>query len=281
MLNRRDFMLSSLAGLLVSPMARASIGREINFGLTPVILNNRQQFLQQWGSWMAQHLNHDVRFFQRTKYREIMDLLLTNQLDLAWVCGYPYVREKQRVQLLAVPVYLGKPTYHSLIITHRENQEINSFADLKNRVFAFSDPDSNSGYLYPSYRLQQIDTTPGRYFSRYFFTWSHQNTIEAVAVGLAQGGSVDSYVWDQVKILQPDLVAQTRIVETSPAFGFPPLVTRKNIDASLFQLLQSLFLDMHKNPRGAQVLQGLGLDGFKQSSTQLFDSIAAMMAKVS
>jgi phosphonate transport system substrate-binding protein len=280
MLNRRNFMLSGLLGLLVSRMAEAGIGRELNFGLTPVILNERQQFLQQWGDWMTQHLSHDVRFFQRTKYREIMDLLLSGQLDLAWVCGYPYVREKEKVQLLVVPVYLGKPNYHSLIITGSSNTEIKRFADLKNGVFAFSDPDSNSGYLYPSYRLQQINSTPGRYFSRSFFTWSHQNTIEAVAVGLAQGGSVDSYVWDQMKILQPDLVNQTRVIEQSPSFGFPPLVTRKNIDSRLFDLLQSLFLNMDKSLEGKKILQSLGLDGFKITSEHLFDSIEAMMDEV-
>jgi phosphonate transport system substrate-binding protein len=274
-------MLSSLLGLIVSRMAEAGIGRDLNFGLTPVILNDRQQFLQQWGSWMAQHLLHDIRFFQRTKYREIMDLLLSGRLDLAWVCGYPYVREKEKVQLLVVPVYLGKPNYHSLIITGSSNTEINSFADLKNGVFAFSDPDSNSGYLYPSYRLQQIKSTPGRYFSRSFFTWSHQNTIEAVAVGLAQGGAVDSYVWDQMKILQPDLVNQTRVIEQSPSFGFPPLVTRKNIDPTLFDLLQNLFLNMDKSSQGKQMLQSLGLDGFRITSPHLFDTIEEMMLEVS
>jgi phosphonate transport system substrate-binding protein len=281
MLSRRNFLLSSLLGLLVSRMTEAGIGRELNFGLTPVILNERQKLLQQWGDWMAQHLLHDIRFFQRTKYREIMALLLNGKLDLAWVCGYPYVREKEKVQLLVVPVYLGKPNYHSLIITGSSNAAIKSFADLKNEVFAFSDPDSNSGYLYPSYRLQQINTTPGRFFSRSFFTWSHQNTIEAVAVGLAQGGSVDSYVWDQMKILQPDLVSQTRVIEQSPAFGFPPLVTRKNIDPTLFGLLQNLFLNMDKSSEGKQILQSLGLDGFKITSPHLFDSIDAMMHEVS
>jgi len=277
MLNRRNFLLFSLAGLALPAAASVRHGRELHFGLTPVILDDRQKFLQQWGGWMGDYLGHDIRFSQRSKYREIMDLLLSRQLDLAWVCGFPYVQEKPRLKLLAIPVYAGKPNYHSLIITGADNQEIQSFADLRDQVFAFSDPDSNSGYLYPKFRLQQaFDSTPTQFFLRSFFTWSHQNTIEAVAAGLAQGGAVDSYVWDQVKRLHPQLVAQTRIIEQSPLFGFPPLVTNNDIGADLFQLLQTYFVDMKRSRHGRLILQSLGLDGFQAGEPSVFDSIQAM-----
>lgn len=226
---------------------------------------------------MGDKLSHDIHFFQRSKYREIMDLLLKRQLDLAWVCGYPYVSEKANVRLLAVPLYAGRPKYHSLIITGSDDSGIRQFGDLENHIFAFSDPDSNSGYLYPKYRIQQhFNSTPELFFSRRFFTWSHQNTIEAVATGLAQGGAVDSYVWDQVKRLHPDLVAQTRVIETSPAFGFPPLITHKSIDTDLFNHLQNYFVNMDQTSTGQQILQSLGLDGFEKGSPVLFDSIQAM-----
>ncbi len=277
MLNRRNFLLFSLAGLTLPAAAGVRHGRAIHFGLTPVILDDRQKFLQQWANWMGDYLAHDIRFSQRSKYREIMDLLLSRQLDLAWVCGYPYVQEKPRLRLLAIPVYAGKPNYHSLIITGADNHNIHSLADLRNHVFAFSDPDSNSGYLYPKYRLQQnFNTTPGRFFLRSFFTWSHQNTIEAVAAGLAQGGAVDSYVWDQVKRLHPERVAQTRVIEQSPLFGFPPLVTNTDIDAQLFRHLQAYFVQMNQSVNGRKILQSLGLDGFEKGDPSVFDSIQAM-----
>lgn len=277
MLTRRHFLLSSLASLLLTTEAAARSGRALNFGLTPVILNDRQKFLRQWGEWMSDKLSHDIHFSQRSKYREIMDLLLTRQLDLAWVCGYPYVSEKANVRLLAIPLYYGQPRYHSLIITGTDNTEIKQFSDLENRIFAFSDPDSNSGYLYPKYRIQQqFNSTIDSFFTRSFFTWSHQNTIEAVAAGLAQGGAVDSYVWDQVKRLQPDLVAQTRILETSPSFGFPPLITHKNIDPELFDRLQDYFIQMNQTRTGQQILKSLGLDGFEKGSPEFYDSIQAM-----
>ena len=276
MLNRRDFLLTTLASLFLNPV-QARTGRALNFGLTPVILDDRQKFLRQWGEWMGDKLSHDIHFSQRSKYREIMDLLLNRQLDLAWVCGYPYVTEKANVRLLAIPLYAGRPKYHSLIITGADDPEVKQFGDLENRVFAFSDPDSNSGYLYPKYRIQQhFNSTPEQFFARSFFTWSHQNTIEAVAAGLARGGAVDSYVWDQVKRLRPDLVAQTRVIETSPAFGFPPLVTHKNIDDDLFNNLQDYFVNMDQTRNGQQILQSLGLDGFQKGAPELFDSIQAM-----
>ena len=70
-------------------------------------------------------------------------------------------------------------------------------------VHAFSDPDSNSGFLVTRHRLTTMHGRPERFFSRYFFTYGHRNVIRAVAAGLAQSGSVDGYVWEVVREVEP------------------------------------------------------------------------------
>ena len=270
--------------LALTRWARASDGQPIRIGLTPVILDNRIGFLRNWARWLGRELQHPVEFTQRAKYQDIMDLLERGQLDAAWICGYPYVRNMDTLELLAVPVYRGKPLYRSYIIAHVHNKEIMKLSDMRGKVFAFSDPLSNSGYLYPVYRLHQLfpnEHQPQRkLFRRTFFTWGHRHVIEAVADGLADAGAVDGYIWDQLSRLHPRLTSQTRIIEKSPEFGFPPLVTTKRLSAERYNALALAFGRMHEDPQGRELLHALGLDRFAFRTPKLFAGIALMASIV-
>lgn len=274
-LNRRDFLLHSLIAAL-SPIGTVHAESALKIGLTPVILDDQLGFLRKWGRWLENQLLIPVQFVQRLKYRDITESLLGEQLDAAWVCGFPYVRHREFMQLLAVPLYKGKPSYHSYIITRRDLKTIDHLRQLQGRVFAYSDPDSNSGYLYPRYRFLKLGIEPRLFFRRHFFTWAHRNTIDAVANGLADAGAVDSYVWEQYRRQNPDLVNRTRIIERSPAFGFPPLVGAVGLPVQRREQLSRVLLDMHNDSDGKSLLDELGLDGFVKGDETQFASIAAM-----
>ena len=100
---------------------------------------------------------------QRGSYREITELLTRDELDFAWVCGYPYARNKAVMRLLAMPLYRGKPLYQSYLIVPASDRRTESFADLKGAIFAYSDPNSNSGYLVPQYEMLRAGSTPRLY----------------------------------------------------------------------------------------------------------------------
>jgi phosphonate transport system substrate-binding protein len=130
--------------------------------------------------------------------------------------------------------------------------------------------------LYPQYQLLQAGKNPTAFFSRSFFTWSHRKVIEAVGVGLAQGGSVDGYVWDMLNTVHPELTAATRIVSRSPELGYPPFVARNSISSDMFRKMQRVLLLMARDEKGGQLLRSLSLDGFVPGNDKLFDSIAIM-----
>ena len=64
-------------------------------------------------------------------------------------------------------------------------------------------------------------------FRKTFFTWAHQDTVRAVAVGLAQAGAVDGYIWETLDRIEPELTRETRVVAKSDWYGFPPIVARR------------------------------------------------------
>ncbi len=277
----RRRLLLALAALPACPATAANGDSAIvRIGLTPVFLDDQVSFLGKWRSWLEQKLGRSVVFVQRGNYREIVDLLRSGKIDFAWLCGYPYIRHRHEFRLVAVPLWRGQPLYQSYLIVPADDRRTKSIGELRGKVFAYSDPDSNSGYLYPQYVLNQQGEKPSTFFSRTFFTWAHRKVVEAVGVGLADGGAVDGYVWDTLAEVRPDLTAATRIIDRSPLLGYPPFVARGDIPTRELERFRQVLLGMAEDPQGGELLGRLRLDGFTAGQPSLFDGIARMAAKV-
>lgn len=261
--------------------ANASEPLPIRIGLTPVFLDDQTAFIQSWQHFIESKLHRPVQFIQGSSYSDIMLMLRNGKLDFAWLCGYPYVTNKKNFRLLAVPLYQGKPTYRSYLIVPATDKVTRAISDLKGKVFAFSDPNSNSGYLVAANEVHKLNAEPNTFFGKTFFTWSHRKVVEAVSIGLAQGGSVDGYIWDTLAIQHPELTSQTRIAAQSIEYGFPPFVAGKLVGKKDFDALQKVLTSMPDDEAGRTLLRLLNLDGFIVGAPHLFDDIAQMARSIS
>ncbi len=253
----------------------------IRIGVTPVILKDQSGFLDAWRDYLEEQTGHPVEFVRRGTYGEIVDLALRERIHFAWLCGFPYVREDGNLDLLAVPVYQGEPLYQSYIIVGEHNDAADGLAGLEGAVFAFSDPNSNSGWLYPETRLLEQGQTSDEFFSRTFFTYGHRNVVEAVAEGLADAGAVDGYVWETLRQRRPELTDRTRVVEKSPQFGFPPLVATGAADSEMRRSFRAALHAMNNGAEGKSLLEALNLDGFTEGDDAWFDGIRDLSRRIS
>ncbi len=238
--------------------------------------------------YISGKLGGPVRIVQRRTYQEINDLIQNNEIDFAFVSSGPYVEGNSRfgMRLLVVPEVDGKTTYNSYIIVPR-NSSYTNLLDLRGRRFAFSDPLSNSGKLYPAYRLFLINETPESFFGKdekgrynYFYTYSHDNSIIAVAEQLADGAAVDSLTYDYMKNTKPEIISKTRIIEVSPPFGNPPVVVPKDIDPFLEKRLKDIFLNMDKDEEGRKILSRVMIDRFVNINDNAYDTVRGMREKI-
>ncbi len=270
-----------LALAVAAGSAAAADKPALRFGLTAVVVKENLRFLDRFAQYLTAKLEAKVRFVRRRSYREVMDLLESGGLEFAWICGYPFVqkREPEILELLAVPVYRQEPLYHSFFIVNSDSP-YQSLDDLKGRVFAFSDPDSNSGFLYPQATLARRGETPGSFFRQTFFTFNHAETVEAVAEQVADGGAVDSYIWEYLQKFKPEVASRTRVIHRSPKFGFPPLVAHLGVDRQTVDRMSRTLVGMARDAEGRKLLSGLMLDGFGAFPSDLFDDIRDMAGEV-
>jgi len=234
----------------------------VNVGLAPVYLDNDRTTLAAFQSYLERRLGRTVRFVERASYDDLTRLLRSGRLDAAWICTNPYLQFRNEYTVLGVPVYHGQPLYRSYIIVADTEPQVRTLQDLRGKVFAFSDPDSNSGYLVVRRALAGLGERPQTFFRRSFFTNGHRQVVYAVAAGLAHGGAVESYVWDRLRSREPEVVHHTRIISRSRWFGFPPIVAPIDTDGSLRDAFSAALLEMEADPSGRKVLQRLALDRF-------------------
>lgn len=261
-------------------LAHAQTLERFQIGLTAVILADQAAFLSRWGDYLSARIGRPVSFVVRESYQSILDLLFAGQITAAWICGYPYVRHRAQLKLLAVPLYQKAPTYQSYLIRHRQSASaINSWPDLARRVLAYSDPLSNSGWLVPQAQLRSAGLS-AQDLRASFFAHSHRNVAEAVSTRLADAGCIDGYVWETMRLQQMAAVANTEVIWKSEAYGFPPLVIRAGDASAPSHRLGEVLRAMHADTQGRSLLQALNLDGFSMAAPALFDSIDALARTV-
>lgn len=270
-LSRRQ-VVAGAAGLILARAARAE--RPVYFGLTPVFLDSDIKLLAALTAYLTDRLGQPVTLVKRRTYQEITAMLLSEQLDAAWICGFPLVQHADELALVAVPVWQGQPLYRSYIIAGADDP-VASFADMRGYVHAFSDPDSNSGFLVTRHLLTTMQERPDSFFGRHFFTYGHRNVVRAVAAGLAQSGSVDGYVWEVVREIEPDLTERTRIVRKSELLGFPPVASNVRLrNTATVGKIAAALVTMNESEAGRALLATLRLDGFTPGGMELFAGIA-------
>jgi phosphonate transport system substrate-binding protein len=266
--------LAAAGASLIPRFAQCEGTQPFSIGTTPVFLDDDVAFLRDWQTYLQRQLGRPVVFVQRRSYREVSELLLAEKLDAAWICGFPYVRYRDRMRLLAVPTWEGEPLYRSYVIVPSSDQTTQSIGDLGGRIYAFSDPESNSGWLVPNSLLFRLGKDAATFFRKSFYTWGHRHVVDAVAVGLAQGGSVDGYVWETLKLHHPEVTGRTRVAYRSAQYGFPPFVTRSQLPARDFRQLQEVLVAMRSDAAGKELLKKLNLDGFQVAPESVFNGIA-------
>src|SRR5512143_618416 len=229
--------------------------------------------------YIGKNSGYSVQLIQRKTYDEVNELFPKGQSYLAFICTGPFTasREKFGFEALATPQVRGQPFYQSYLIVPKDSP-FQSLEDLKGRVFAFTDPDSNTGAMVPRFWLAKVGETPESFFSKTIFTYSHDNSILAVAKGLVDGAAVDGHQWEYFERFSPAYTSRTRVIRKSQPFGGPPLVASVRLQDDVRSNIRELVLSMHNDPEGKRILEKLLIDRFVAPREEWYESARAMIA---
>jgi len=268
--------LAVMAAFLLLAGFPAHAEEPIKIGLTNAVFVDEVLVHDRWVQYLEKRLGKTVKFIQRKNYNDIQQMVKWGEVDFAWICGYPYVRGKEEKYLkyVATPIIRGSPRYKIYLIVSASNRAT-SLEELKGKIFAFSDPDSVSfralvgGYVKGGKPIRNLDS----FFKIHLFTYNHIDTVQAVADGLADGGSVDSHVWEALAVSNPELTGRTRVVAQSDEYGLPPFVASLRTPDSLVAQMKKVLLGMEEDAEGLAILKYLQVSRFSALNDSLYDSI--------
>jgi phosphonate transport system substrate-binding protein len=277
-------MLRSLLVLVLMAVSlEAAAGPQlVRFGVTPVILQDDYDAMLAFRQYVEKKTGWVVELVPRSSYGQTMEMVKRRELDFAWVSAAPYVylRHAAKIRIVAMPLLKGRPTFQSYLIVSSDDHDTQSILNLRGRIFAYADPYSHTGYVVPRYQLWRAGQDPRNFFAKTFFAAGHKNVVRAVASGLADGGSVDSFVWDALARVDPGLVAKTRIAARSVEFGSPPIVAAPDVATRDVEKLRRVMIGMADDPSATEVLRKIQVEGFVTGDPAAFAEVEAMMRAI-
>lgn len=225
-------------------------------------------------SLLSKKTGQEATLIHGRSYGQVNKLLAGGKMEFAFVCTGGYTHPSQEevgVEPLAAPVVNGKMTYNSYILV-RERSTFRTFADLKGARFAFTDPLSLTGYLYPHSRILGLGQNKESFFKSYSFVGSHDRAITSVRSGAADAAAVDALIFDFIKDRQPERVRGLKVLETSQPFGMPPVVAAPHVNSEDRTRWRRALLSLHQTQEGRAVLTKLGMERFGKPAAGLYQS---------
>jgi phosphonate transport system substrate-binding protein len=235
----------------------------------------------EFTNYLAMKLDRPVVMKQRRTYSEINQLLWNDEVSMAFTCtgGFLEGRRSFDLESLATPIVNGKTTYQSFVIVQKKHSATN-IADLRGSIFAFTDPLSLTGRIYPTSTINSMGFKTKDFFKKTFFTASHDKSIDAVARGVATAAAVDSIIFNSLMQIPGSVAHQVKVIQTSPLFGMPPVVVSPNLEKDTKLLLLKILLNMAEDPVGKDILHALEIDGFAIPDPSMYRSALLLIKQI-
>ncbi|MDP9895479.1 phosphonate transport system substrate-binding protein [Variovorax boronicumulans] len=252
MMKRRKLLFGTAAVTASAfvPMARAQ--QVLTVGLIPsedsrAMIANSQAMMDM----LSKALGFAVKPFVAADYNGVIEALRSKRLDVAYLGPFSYVLGATVADIEAFAVAetkkAGRTFYYSQIVTHKDTG-IKTVADLKGKTFAFVDPSSTSGHLFPKAGLMKLGFNTDKDFGRVIFSGSHDSSAIAVQNKKVDAAAIADRILDAA--VSKGLVKREDLVEVWKSDPIPesPTVWRKDLPADLKTRVQAAFLQVKNIP---------------------------------
>lgn len=245
---------------------------------------NSEYIMRETARYLATRLGMPVEYVDDCPWPERYARLDAGEIDVAWICGAPYVRRmaqsQPKIQLLAAPVWRGsrygdQPVYFSDVLTRTEHPA-RSFSELRGAIFAFNEPGSLSGYEAARYHLAQMGEQ-GSFFVRVIASGSHQRSLELILSGAVDAAAIDTTTLEEEVRRNPHLASRLRAVTTLGPHPMPPWVASLDVQAELRVALRQALVAMHSDAAGAAILAATPVARFAQVEDDHYAPVRRML----
>ena len=251
--------LALAVALAIAPTVPAPAQTRLIMAFVP---SGEARTIIESGSRIAQLLEMATGYrfetFVATSFAGVIEAMGAGRADIGWLNTFSYViaHQKYGVEVRLVTVRFGLPYYRAEIITPAASG-ITSLADLRGKNFAFVDPASTSGYLFPLAALKKAGYDPQKFFGQTVFAGSHNNVVLAVYQGRVDAGAVYDDARGTVQKTLPDVMEKVKVIWYSDPIPNDTVSFRRDLPEDVKARVEKALLRFAETPAGLDSLKSL------------------------
>jgi len=259
-------ILFQVVGML-RPVSAEMLGTSRNPIRMMFVPSGDAQVIVKGGQEVAELLQKETGLHFKTSvatsYAAVIEAMGAGKVDIGWLATFSYVlaKDKYDVELLLVVQRFGSPFYRGQIMV-RADSGINSLDNLQGKRFAFVDPASTSGHLYPKTLLLSQGLDPKTFFSKTIFAGSHNAVVLSIYKGEVDGGAAYDGSRAAVAKSYPDVFEKIKVLAYTKEIPNDTVSVRKELPEGLKVKLRNGLKKISDSPKGSKVLKRLyGISG--------------------
>ena len=210
---------------------------------------------------MKKILGVDVEIFTASDYAGIITAMANKHIDFAYFGPKSYTEAAEKAGAQAMVMELnkkGQRGYTGIIIT-KKGSGIRTMEQAKGHTFAFTDPNSTSGFLVPNVLFaRDLKVKPEDYFKEVRFSGSHGASILAIKNGGVEVAATNNIDMDRMVEKGSASWEDFNVLWESDLIPGAPMCARADLPESLKAAFTGALLQINADRAALDILQNGG-----------------------
>ena len=209
-----------------------------------------------------------------TSYAAVVEAMCADRVDVGWVSPLAYILANQKcgADMSLVSVTRQGTKYWGVVVT-RADSPIQKIEDIKGKRFAWVDPGSTSGYLFPRSMMEAKGVPPDS-LGQQVFAGGHDKVGVAILQGQVDAGAMGKDSIPRLDAIQAGASQQIRIVEESQDIPNDGVAFRKGLPAETVQKIRTALLKISATDAGKKLFEeAIGTQGVAETTDAAYEPV--------
>lgn len=210
---------------------------------------------------LGEILGKEIEPRTMTNYNALVEGMGAQTVHIGFIPAFGYViaNEDYDVEVILKSIRDGEATYKAQYLVHKDSG-IESLEDLEGKVWAYGDPTSTSGFLFPAshlmteFGIESQEELTTEFFSDAYQTGGHDNSAIAVYDGDADVATTFDDVRDTLVEDYPDIKDQLVVLGYTDEIPNDTISVIKELDDDLVDEIREAFLSFNDDEEMIEVM---------------------------
>lgn len=262
---------------LSSPALTSGESREIKVGVfttDPKVIGDEGKIID----YLSRKVGVKFVLIPVVGYEKSVEKLAKGEIDAGIFGSAPALTSIKNgiAEPIARPEAKKSSVYYGYWMTLKEGG-LKTVADFKGKRFAYVDPYTSAGYLFPRAAVKGKGFDPDNFFGTVKFSKTHEAAIQMLLNGSVDGCAAKDTAYKKFIDTNIELKDRLNIIEVAGPFPERTLMVSKKIDAGTREKIRDALLKMDGDPEGRKILSEAGRDRYIETKFDDFSAISRIL----